>query len=85
MVVYRNGFTYAANIFVLALALVMFATVSSQIDQFRIMCLTCVAIGSITTIFYIMKVKERSLSRKASERELNYRRALGKLDESVDS
>ena len=31
MVVYRNGFTYAANIFVLALALVLFVTVDSQV------------------------------------------------------
>lgn len=29
MVVYRNGFTYAANIFVLALALILFATICS--------------------------------------------------------
>ena len=32
MVVYRNGFTYAANILVLALALCVFATISCQID-----------------------------------------------------
>lgn len=31
MVVLRNGFTYAANIFVLSLALVLFVTITSQI------------------------------------------------------
>lgn len=53
MAVNRNGFTYAANIFVLSLALVLFVTISSQVTQFRIMCLVCVGLGACTTLFYI--------------------------------
>ena len=49
------------------------------------MCIVCVGLGTITTIFYVVTVKEPSLSKKATDRELNYRRALGLLDESVDS
>lgn len=62
MAVNRNGFTYAANIFVLSLALVLFVTVSSQVTQFRIMGLVCVGLGATTTLFYVVTVKEPTLS-----------------------
>ena len=77
MVVNRNGFTYAANIFVLALALLLFATISNQVTQFRIMCLVCVGLGSLTTLFYIVTIKEPILAKMAIEREANYKRAIG--------
>lgn len=77
MAVNRNGFTYAANIFVLSLALVLFVTISSQVTQFRILGLTCVGLGSTTTLFYIMTIKEPALSAIAIEREANYKKALG--------
>ena len=84
MVVYRNGFTYAANIFVLALALVLFVTVDSQVTQFRILCLVCVALGATTTLFYVSVVKEPSLSKKALEGEAQYKRSLGQVDIKKD-
>ena len=80
MVVYRNGFTYAANIFVLALALVLFVTVDSQVTQFRILGLVCVGLGATTTLFYISTVKEPSLSKKALEGEDQYKRSLGQVE-----
>ena len=58
MAVNRNGFTYAANIFVLSLALALFLTISSQVTQFRIMGIVCVCLGGMTTLFYISVVKE---------------------------
>ena len=58
MAVNRNGFTYAANIFVLSLALVLFVTIKSQIIQFRVMAVICVTLGAFTTFFYITVVKE---------------------------
>jgi len=58
MVVYRNGFTYAANIIVLGLALVLFATVKSCVFQFQILAVTCVALGIPTTLFYLCLVRE---------------------------
>ena len=58
MVVNRNGFTYAANIFILALALALFATVSDQILQFRILGITAVCVGACTSLFYVCIVKE---------------------------
>ena len=77
MVVNRNGFTYAANIFVLALALILFATVSSQVEQFRIMSIVCVCLGITTTLFYVVTINEPLLSKKAIEREANYKKAIG--------
>ena len=62
MVVYRNGFTYVANIFVLTLALVLFVEVSSKVIQFRILGLVCVGLGACTTLFYVVIVKEPTLS-----------------------
>lgn len=75
MAVYRNGFTYAANIFVLTLALVLFATVPNQVAQFRILALVCVSLGALTTLFYVSTVKEGELSRLAIEREAAYKQA----------
>ena len=84
MVVYRNGFTYAANIFVLALALVLFVTVDSQVTQFRILGIVCVGLGAVTTLFYISTVQEPSLSRKALEGEAAYKKSLGQVDIKKD-
>ena len=58
MAVNRNGFTYAANIFVLSLALILFVTISSQVTQFRLMGIICVCLGAVTTTFYVSTIKE---------------------------
>lgn len=69
MVNNRNGFTYAANITVLVLALILFVSVPNPVTVFSI--LTCIAlgIGFCTTMFYVMTIKELPLSKKASEME----------------
>ena len=58
MAVNRNGFTYAANIFVLSLALILFVTIKSQVTQFRLLGIVCVCLGALTTTFYISTIKE---------------------------
>ena len=73
MAVNRNGFTYAANIFVLSLALVLFITINSQVTQFRLMGIICVCLGAVTTFFYISTVNEPTLSKLAIEREAAYK------------
>ena len=85
MVVYRNGFTYVANIFVLALALLLFFTISSQVTQFRVMGLVCVCLGAATTLFYVAMVREPYLSKKAIECEANYKKALGQEPTRISS
>lgn len=55
---YRNGFTFVANILILTLALILFATVKSKITQFRILSLCAVGFGALTTLFYVSTVRE---------------------------
>ena len=66
MVVYRNGFTYAANIFVLGLSLVLFMVIPSEkmslTNQFRVLAVVCTILGVSTTVFYTLTVKERLLA-----------------------
>lgn len=81
MAVNRNGFTYAANICVLSLALILFATIQNQVTQFRILGVMCVVLGALTTLFYIFIVKENHLSQLADEREAQYKQALGNSTE----
>ena len=64
MVNNRNGFTYAANIVVLAVALLMFLTVKSDIDQFRYLCFTCIGLGFFSSFFYITMIWEVPLSKE---------------------
>ena len=80
MVVNRNIFTYLATIFVLALALILFVTITSSTEQFRILAIVSVALGSVTTIFYTVIVKEAPLSKIAIDREANYKKALGQVE-----
>lgn len=72
MIVLRNGFTYFANIIVLASALVIFATVDNQDLQFRMLGLESILMGLVTTIFYICSVREPRLAKLAIEREKVY-------------
>lgn len=81
MIVYRNGFTYIANIIVLASALIVFITVSNQTEQFRILAFECIIMGAAATFFYCAVVREPSLSKLALEREAEYKSALGNLNE----
>ena len=73
MVVYRNGFTYTANIIVLGLALLLFSSVCSHTIQFRILSVSCVALGLPASIFYLITVREQSLSQVALEREASFK------------
>lgn len=61
----RNGFSFIANVLVLLAALIVFATVSDQILQFRILCLMLGGLGFLTSAFYILTLKEPYLVREA--------------------
>ena len=78
MVNNRNAFTYAANITMLTLSLVLFLFVSNSTKQFRILSITCVAIGACTSLFYVCTVFEPLLAKKATLGEENYQLGLGK-------
>ena len=87
MISLRNGFTYLANFTVLALALVIFATISvedgadyiaAQVKQFRIIAFILIVLGIATSIFYIVLTKENYLTEKARHLDKVYKQA--KLD-----
>lgn len=78
MVVYRNGFTYIANIFVLALSMALFYFIASSTTQFQILGLTCIGIGMCSTTFYVCTVREVPLSKMALEYEARYQEAIGR-------
>ena len=65
----RNGFTYAANIAMLSLSLVLFLFEKHSLMQFRVLSITCVVIGLITTVFYAFKIKETPLTEEATYKE----------------
>ena len=73
----RNGFTYAANIFMLAFSLILFLFVTDPTKQFRILALTCVGVGAMTSIFYIATIKEVTLMERADKCEERYQAAIG--------
>ena len=61
----RNGFTYVANLTVLSFALGLFALINDEILQFRVLSLIIVVIGSISSIIYIVTLKEPKLAKEA--------------------
>jgi hypothetical protein len=65
MVNNRNGFTYVANVVVLAFALLMFVAVGNKIDQFRFLCFICIGLGFGTSVFYMCMIWEVPLSEAA--------------------
>lgn len=76
MVNNRNGFTYAANITVLSMALVLTFTLNSNTEVFTILCIAVLCIGSVTTTFYVCKIWEIPLSAKALECEEAYKKSI---------
>jgi Na+/melibiose symporter-like transporter len=80
----RNGFTYLANFTVLGVALIIFATYTLpgidnyqeiQIHQFRILGIFIVSLGSCTSLFYMLVIKEVFLTNEAKKYDKEYKRA----------
>lgn len=68
----RNGFSYIANVLVLVLSLLVFAVVSDQILQFRILVLILGGVGLATSIFYVLNINEPRLTQEAKEYQKEY-------------
>ena len=73
MVTNRNALTYAANITVLSLSLVLFLLIPSSTTCFTVLWLICLGGGMITTLFYTSQINEKYLVREASRLEQIYR------------
>ena len=74
----RNGFFAVANVFVLALALLVFWAVPNSIDQFRILCITCLSVGLAASLFYMIQIREVSLEMQALDCDKAYKKQLMK-------
>lgn len=61
----RNGFTYAANIAMLSFSVVLFIFEKHSLMQFRVLSITCVLLGILTTFFYACFIREEKLSAEA--------------------
>ena len=69
MVTNRNALTYAANIAVLSLSLVLFLLIPNGTTCFTVLSLICIGGGMITTLFYTSQINEKYLVREASRLE----------------
>ena len=69
----RNIFTYAANIFMLITSLIFFLTIASGPLCFRLLTIVCLSCGGITTIFYVISIKETQLSALALEYDKRFK------------
>ena len=64
---YRDGCTYAGNIFALVLTLILFENISNDRLQFGIMVKIASVIGITSTIIFILGIKEIRLTKEAEE------------------
>lgn len=71
----RNGFTYAANIVVLAFALLFFTVVDNPINRFRYLCLICLGFGFFASMFYMCRINEPKLTSEAARLDKEYKQA----------
>jgi Na+/melibiose symporter-like transporter len=62
----RNGFTYVANFVVLTMALIIFALSTDQVLQFRILAFLIIIIGVLSSLFYIITIREVPLTETAT-------------------
>jgi hypothetical protein len=79
----RNGMTYAANITVLSLSLILFIFIVNSSLAFTVLTLICLGIGLVTTIIYSVLIKEKSLSKLALEYEETYKASLGPISNRI--
>lgn len=70
----RNGFTYAANIAMLSFSMVLFIFEKHSLMQFRVLSITCVLLGCVSTLFYVTFVSEKRLEAEASYKEAKFQK-----------
>ena len=73
LVASRNTFTFFANIFVLLTALILFSTINDNIDQFRVLGSIIVAMGLMSSLFYIFVIREPHLVKEAKRLQKEFK------------
>lgn len=72
----RNGFTSTANIVVLSIASILFVVMNDGVEEFRVLCIICIATGLVSSSFYLSQIREVPLQKLAIERDNMYKRQL---------
>ena len=68
----RNAFTYGAFVYTLVMSIIIFSIVKDSVNQFRVLCLAGTVLGTITTFYYVIMIREPSLSEQARILEDEY-------------
>lgn len=61
----KNGFTYAAYIFVLVVFAILILVIENDLWLYRILCFIIIGVGILTSIFYTYVIEEVRLSKEA--------------------
>jgi hypothetical protein len=69
----RNTFTFIANISVLLIALILFQIVKDGIWQYRILAIMIIVIGSVSSLFYLLTLKEPYLVSEAKRLQKEFK------------
>lgn len=70
----RNGFTYVANLAVLTVALGLFALIKHQQLQFTLLACIIVGGGMISSLFYVLTLKEPKLAKEAKALQKEFKK-----------
>ena len=73
LVASRNTFTFIANIAVLGIALTLIAIIKNGIWQYRVLAILIVSIGGISSLFYIIVLKEPYLTKEAKRLQKEFK------------
>ena len=69
----RNTFTFVANISVLLIALILFQIIKDGVWQYRILAIIVVSIGALTSLFYLVTLKEPYLVGEAKRLQKEFK------------
>ena len=69
----RNGFTAGANVIVLTIALVLFATMTDPIQEYRVLCIGALSIGACASMFYMFHIREVPLTEASDKYDKAYK------------
>jgi len=69
----RNAFTAGANVIVLAVALILFATMDNAVDEYRLLCIIALSIGACASMFYMFHIREVPLTEASAKYDKAYK------------
>ena len=65
----RNSFTFAGNLVVLAVGLMIFTIMKNKFLEYKIIAYVALALGVLTSLYFIIRINEKNLTEVARERQ----------------